>query len=88
MELKDLKEGIIIEGPFWEEPIKIDKLPRIRFLIADDPGAGKTIIARLILKELKLRRLANRILIVVPWSFKGPMEKRIKREVSGICCCD
>ncbi|MGI0081360.1 MAG: DEAD/DEAH box helicase family protein, partial [Nitrososphaerales archaeon] len=42
------------------------KLPRIRFLIADDPGAGKTIMAGLIIKELKLRNLAKRILIVVP----------------------
>jgi hypothetical protein len=32
------------------------KLPRIRFLIADDPGAGKTIMAGLIIKELKLRQ--------------------------------
>jgi Rps23 Pro-64 3,4-dihydroxylase Tpa1-like proline 4-hydroxylase len=31
------------------------KLPKIRFLIADDPGAGKTIMAGLIIKELKLR---------------------------------
>jgi hypothetical protein len=29
------------------------KLPRIRFLLADDPGAGKTIMAGLLLKELK-----------------------------------
>jgi len=42
------------------------KLPRIRFLIADDPGAGKTIMAGLIIKELKLRKLINRILIVAP----------------------
>jgi hypothetical protein len=28
------------------------KLPQIRFLIADDPGAGKTIMAGLIIKEL------------------------------------
>ncbi len=40
--------------------------PRIRFLLADDPGAGKTIMAGLVLKELKYRRLADRILIVVP----------------------
>ena len=31
------------------------KLPRIRFLLADDPGAGKTIMAGLLLKELKAR---------------------------------
>jgi hypothetical protein len=36
------------------------KLPRIRFLIADDPGAGKTIMAGLIIKELKLRRIVKR----------------------------
>ena len=29
--------------------------PRLRFLLADDPGAGKTIMAGLLLKEMKLR---------------------------------
>ena len=38
--------------------------PRIRFLIADDPGAGKTIMAGLLLKELKARGLIRRTLIV------------------------
>lgn len=33
------------------------KLARIRFLLADDPGAGKTIMAGLLLKELKIRGL-------------------------------
>lgn len=42
------------------------KHPRIRFLIADDPGAGKTIMAGLIAKELKLRNQVKRILIVAP----------------------
>jgi len=46
------------------------KNPRIRFLIADDPGAGKTIMAGLIIKELKLRSLAKRILIVTPGHIK------------------
>jgi len=40
--------------------------PSIRFLIADDPGAGKTIMAGLIIKELKYRGLVKRILIVSP----------------------
>jgi SNF2 family DNA or RNA helicase len=40
--------------------------PSIRFLIADDPGAGKTIMAGLIIKELKYRGLLKRILIVCP----------------------
>jgi SNF2 family DNA or RNA helicase len=42
------------------------KQPRIRFLLADDAGAGKTIMAALLLKELKYRDLAKRILIIVP----------------------
>jgi superfamily II DNA or RNA helicase len=42
------------------------RLPRIRFLLADDPGAGKTIMAGLLLKELKARGLIRRILIVTP----------------------
>ena len=42
------------------------RLPRIRFLLADDPGAGKTIMAGLLLKELKARGLVRRILIVSP----------------------
>ena len=39
---------------------------RIRYLLADEVGLGKTIEAGLILRELKLRGLARRILIVVP----------------------
>jgi len=41
-------------------------LPRIRFLLADDAGAGKTIMAGLLLKELKFRGLTKRTLIVTP----------------------
>lgn len=43
-------------------------LPRIplRFLLADDPGAGKTIMAGLYIKELLLRGYLKRSLIVVP----------------------
>src|SRR5436190_10268288 len=41
------------------------RLPRIRFLLADDPGAGKTIMAGLLHKELKARGLIRRTLIEV-----------------------
>ena len=40
--------------------------PRLRFLLADDPGAGKTIMAGLLVKELKLREAIDRCLILVP----------------------
>ncbi|MBD1803872.1 DUF3883 domain-containing protein [Microcoleus sp. FACHB-SPT15] len=39
---------------------------RLRFLLADDPGAGKTIMAGLLLKELKLRNAIDRVLILSP----------------------
>ena len=42
------------------------KLPSVRFLLADDAGAGKTIMAGLLIRELKLRGLVERILIVCP----------------------
>ena len=54
------------------------KLPRIRFLIADDPGAGKTIMAGLIIKELKLRHLINRTLIVAPGHLKDQWRREMK----------
>jgi hypothetical protein len=40
--------------------------PRLRFLLADDPGAGKTIMAGLYMKELELRHVGDRILVVTP----------------------
>jgi len=39
---------------------------RIRFLLADEVGLGKTIEAGLIMKELKLRGLVRRTLIIAP----------------------
>lgn len=40
--------------------------PRLRFLLADDPGAGKTIMAGLLHKEIKLREGIERVLILCP----------------------
>lgn len=54
------------------------KLPRIRYLIADDPGAGKTIMAGLIVKELKLRNMAKRILIICPGHLKDQWKRELK----------
>ena len=41
-------------------------LPRIRFLLADDTGAGKTIMSGLLLKELLFRGVIQKILIIAP----------------------
>lgn len=43
----------------------LPKIP-LRYLLADDPGAGKTIMAGLYIKELLLRGQLKRCLIVVP----------------------
>lgn len=56
------------------------KLPKIRFLLADDPGAGKTIMAGLVLKELKLRGLVSRILIIVPGHLKDQWIRELKEK--------
>jgi SNF2 family DNA or RNA helicase len=47
-----------------------EMLPRqpLRFLLADDPGAGKTIMAGLLIKELMVRGDLKRCLIVPPGS--------------------
>jgi hypothetical protein len=47
-----------------------EMLPRqpLRFLLADDPGAGKTIMAGLLIKELLIRGDLERCLIVAPGS--------------------
>lgn len=56
------------------------KMPRMRFMIADDPGAGKTIMAGLIIKEMKLRGLVKRILIVSPGHLKYQWKRELKEK--------
>lgn len=53
-------------------------LPRLRFLLADDPGAGKTIMAGLLLKELKIRGLVKRTLIVTPANLSFQWQREMK----------
>jgi len=56
--------------PHQIEAVYGEMLPRqpLRFLLADDPGAGKTIMAGLYMKELIIRGDAERILVVAPGS--------------------
>jgi superfamily II DNA or RNA helicase len=54
------------------------KAPRVRFLLADDAGAGKTVMAGLLLRELKLRGLAERVLIVVPANLAFQWQRELK----------
>jgi superfamily II DNA or RNA helicase len=58
------------------------KLPRLRFLLADDAGAGKTIMAGLLLKELKARGLVARTLIVAPANLTFQWQRELKDKFS------
>jgi superfamily II DNA or RNA helicase len=55
-------------------------LPKIRFLLADDTGAGKTIMAGLLLKELSMRGLLDRVMIITP----GGLTKQWQEDEMGI----
>jgi SNF2 family DNA or RNA helicase len=56
-------------------------LPRqpLRFLLADDPGAGKTIMAGLLIKELMARGDLQRCLIVCPGSLAEQWQDELYR---------
>lgn len=54
--------------------------PKIRFLLADDTGAGKTIMTGLLLKELIMRKMVERVLIVTP----GGLTKQWQEDEMGI----
>jgi len=56
------------------------KLARVRFLLADDAGAGKTIMAGLLIRELKLRGLAERILIICPANLTFQWQRELKEK--------
>jgi hypothetical protein len=56
------------------------KLARVRFLLADDAGAGKTIMAGLLIRELKLRGMGERILIVAPANLAFQWQRELKEK--------
>lgn len=56
------------------------KLARVRFLLADDAGAGKTIMSGLLIRELELRGLAERILIVCPSNLAFQWQRELKEK--------
>src|SRR5574341_1949461 len=60
-----------------------DMLPRqpLRFLLADDPGAGKTIMAGLLIKELIARGDFKRCLVVCPGSLAEQWQDELYRKI-------
>ncbi|MBI4302733.1 MAG: DEAD/DEAH box helicase, partial [Chloroflexi bacterium] len=59
-------------------------LPRIRFLLADDTGAGKTIMTGLLLKEMLFRGVINKVLIVTPGGLTKQWQEEELQEKFGI----
>src|SRR5579864_9212412 len=52
----------------------------LRFLLADDPGAGKTIMAGLFIKELIIRGDLERCLIIAPGSLVEQWQDELKEK--------
>ena len=50
----------------------------LRFLLADDAGAGKTIMTGLYLREMLARRLITRVLVVPPAGLVGNWEREMR----------
>lgn len=65
--LLSLQRSRVIPKDYQLVPVVMAlEIPRVRMLIADDVGLGKTIEAGLIINELLARQMASRLLIVVP----------------------
>ena len=56
------------------------KLPSVRFLLADDAGAGKTIMAGLLIRELKLRGIVERVLVVCPANLTFQWQRELREK--------
>ena len=87
-----LAYGHLFNPTFASETSLIDPLPHqrlavydhmlrqspLRFLLADDAGAGKTIMTGLYVREMLARRLIQRVLIVPPAGLVGNWEREMR----------
>ena len=87
-----LAYGHLFNPAFASETSFIDPLPHqrlavyehmlqqspLRFLLADDAGAGKTIMTGLYVREMLARRLIRRVLIVPPAGLVGNWEREMR----------
>jgi len=88
-----LSFGHLMNPTFATEIANIDPLPhqriavydhmlrqsRLRFLLADDAGAGKTIMTGLYIREMLSRRLFRRILIITPAGLVGNWRRELEK---------
>lgn len=52
----------------------------LRFVLADDPGAGKTVMAGLLIREMTMRADARRVLIVSPGSLSEQWQDELREK--------
>jgi len=65
--LLSLQRSRVIPKDYQLVPVVMAlEMPRVRMLLADDVGLGKTIEAGLIITELMARQMASRLLVIVP----------------------
>lgn len=93
VESERLAYGYLYNPAFATEIAKIDPLPhqriavydhllqqsRLHFLLADDAGAGKTIMSGLYIREMLSRRLISRVLIVTPAGLVGNWQQELQK---------
>jgi superfamily II DNA or RNA helicase/DNA-binding XRE family transcriptional regulator len=91
-EANRLTYGHLFNPAFATEISLIDPLPHqriavyehmlglspLRFLLADDAGAGKTIMTGLYLREVLARRLIKRVLVIPPAGLLGNWEREMR----------
>jgi superfamily II DNA or RNA helicase len=91
-EAERLTYGHLFNPGFATETSVVDPLPhqriavydamlpqaRLRFLLADDAGAGKTIMTGLYIREMLFRRQLKRVLIVPPAGLVGNWERELR----------
>ena len=91
-----LANGHLVNPSFAKETSTIDPLPHqliavyqhmldqspLRFLLADDAGAGKTIMTGLYIREMLARRLIRRVLIVPPAGLIGNWQREMWNQFS------
>ncbi len=76
--VKDAETGATVQ-PGMLDCAMSGAAQRLRFLLADDAGAGKTIMAGLVIREMLLRRMARRMLVVAPAGLVGNWQTELQR---------
>jgi superfamily II DNA or RNA helicase len=78
--LMSLRTSAVIPTEYQLAPVimALNQEARVRMLIADDVGLGKTIEAGLIVSELKSRKLVSRFLVICPQNLREQWQDALR----------